>query len=55
MSTLVQVMACRLPGDKPLPEPMMTLFTDAYTYTQAVLLVAASLIGKHSYNVWHFP
>ena len=29
-SALVQVMACRLTGDKPLPEPMLTQFTDAY-------------------------
>ena len=29
-STLVQVMAWRLTGDKPLPEPMLTQFTDAY-------------------------
>ena len=27
---LVQVMAWRWTGDKPLPEPMMTQFTDAY-------------------------
>ena len=26
---LVQVMACRLTGDKQLPEPMITQFTDA--------------------------
>ena len=29
-SALVQVMARRRTGDKPLPEPMMTQFTDAY-------------------------
>ena len=29
-SALVQVMACRLFGAKPLPEPMLTQFTDAY-------------------------
>ena len=29
-SALVQVMAWRRTGDKPLPEPMMTQFTDAY-------------------------
>ena len=28
--TLVQVMAWRLTGDKPLSEPMMTQFNDAY-------------------------
>ena len=28
--TLVQVMACRLFGTKPLPEPMLIQFTDAY-------------------------
>ena len=27
---LVQVMACRWTGDKPLPEVMLTQFTDAY-------------------------
>ena len=27
---LLQVMAWRRPGDKPLPEPMLTQFTDAY-------------------------
>ena len=27
---LVQVMAWRRTGDKPLPEPMMTQFSDAY-------------------------
>ena len=27
---LVQVMGCRLFGAKPLPEPMLTQFTDAY-------------------------
>ena len=30
MSALVQVMAWRLTGDKPLPEAIMTLFTNAY-------------------------
>ena len=29
-SALVQVMAWRRAGDKPLPEPIMTQFTDAY-------------------------
>ena len=29
-SALVQVMAWRPAGDKPLPEAMITLFTDAY-------------------------
>ena len=29
-SALVQVMAWRQTGDKPLPEPMMTQFTNAY-------------------------
>ena len=29
-STLVQVMAERRTGNKPLPEPMMTRFTDIY-------------------------
>ena len=30
MPALVQVLACRQTGDKPLPEPMLTQFTDAY-------------------------
>ena len=29
-SALVQVIAWRRTGDKPLPEPMMTKFIDAY-------------------------
>ena len=29
-SALAQVMAWRRTGDKPLPEPMLTQFTDAY-------------------------
>ena len=29
-SALIQVMVWRRPGDKPLPEPMMTQFIDAY-------------------------
>ena len=29
-SALVQVMAWHRTGDKPLPEPMLTQFTDAY-------------------------
>ena len=29
-SSLVQVMACRLFGAKPLPKPMVTHFNDAY-------------------------
>ena len=29
-SALVQAVACRLFGDKPLPAPMLTYFTDAY-------------------------
>ena len=28
--TLIQVMAWRLTGDKPLPEPVLTQFIDAY-------------------------
>ena len=31
-SALVQVMACRLLGDNPLPEPMLTQFTNAYIW-----------------------
>ena len=30
MEALIQVMAWRLTGDRPLPEPIMTQFTDAY-------------------------
>ena len=28
--TLIYVMAWRRPGDKPLPEPLLAQFTDAY-------------------------
>ena len=31
-ATLVQVMAGHRTGDKPLPEPMLTQFTDAYMW-----------------------
>ena len=31
-SALVQVMAWRRTGDKPLPEPILTQFTDAYMW-----------------------
>ena len=31
-SALVQEMACGQTGDKPLPEPMLDQFTDAYTW-----------------------
>ena len=34
---LVQVMAWRQTGDKPLPEPMMTQFIDAYTQSSATI------------------
>ena len=34
---LVQVMARHWAGDKPLPEPMTTLFTDAYFLYQATM------------------
>ena len=27
---LIKIVACRLFGDKPLPEPVMTLFIDKY-------------------------
>ena len=33
-SALVQVMAWHRIGDKPLPEPMLTHFTDAYMHTR---------------------
>ena len=32
---LVQIMAWRRPGDKPLSEPMMIFFTDAYIHHSA--------------------
>ena len=32
-SALIQVIAWQWIGDKPLPEPMMTHFTDTYIYT----------------------
>ena len=34
---LVQIMACRRTGDKPLSEPMMAYFTDAYMRHSASL------------------
>ena len=44
-SSLVQVMAWRQIGDKPLHEPMMTQFNDAYMCHQASMNSAVSL-GK---------
>ena len=38
MPALVQVMAWHLTGDKPLPEPMMTQFTDAYMWHKGEML-----------------
>ena len=37
MPALVQVMACRLLGAKPLPEPMLTHFTGAYIRHEGVM------------------
>ena len=34
-SALAQIMSWRQTGDKPLSEPMMDQFTDAYLYRQA--------------------
>ena len=34
MSVLVQEMAWRRIGDKPLPEPMLIQFTDIYVYLE---------------------
>ena len=46
---LVQVMAWRRPGDKPLSEPMMACFDDAYmrhsasmSYTDSITLIQLS-------------
>ena len=35
MSAVVQVMACRRSGDKPLLEPMMIRFADVYIHHEA--------------------
>ena len=44
-SVLVQVMAWRLTGDKPLPEAILTQFTDAYT-----IVFASKLKHRHALN-----
>ena len=44
---LVQIMAWRLTGDKPLSEPMMAYFTDAYIY---VSLGLNELTDTHNEN-----
>ena len=36
-TALVQVMACRLLGDKPLPEPMLTKMNAAIWHHQATM------------------
>ena len=59
---LVQIMALRRPGDKPLSEPMLTRFTDAYMRhlgTSVKYLTAYYIIPRHwcVVNCWHcrFP
>ena len=42
---LVQVMAWRQIGDKPLPEPMMAQFTDAY------MMMGTNLVVQHGFPV----
>ena len=49
-STLVQVMAWRQTGDKPLPEPMMTKFNDAYGSS-----VHEKIIGHVGHFRWQAP
>ena len=44
MSALVQIMARRCPGDKPLSEPMLTQFTDAYMWHQGEISLYISVI-----------
>ena len=48
-SPLVQVMAWHRTGDKPLPEPMMTCFSDAYVRHSAPM----SWISKASNHTMH--
>ena len=47
-SALFQVMACRLFGDKPLSEPVLTQFTDTYA-----ALAAGELISTNCYVSQH--
>ena len=48
-AVLVQVKAWRLTGDNPLPEPMLTQFTDAYMRhsTLIVMHICVSESGQH--------
>ena len=65
-SALVQVMACRLFGDKPLPERMVTQFTDACIQNWDIPIVCslgtlrvlcfmyARLAGRQAYFLAHY-
>ena len=48
---LVQVMAWRWTGDKPLPEPVLTQFTDIYVALEGVELTRAAFTAEHPYNM----
>ena len=47
---LVQVMAWRWTGDEPLPEPMMTQFTDTYIYSTRGDQLSHTMLDKTSLN-----
>ena len=48
-SALFQVMACRLFGSKPLYEPVMTQFADAYSNTRPLWAEKISRKGQDNY------
>ena len=49
---LVQIMAWRRTGDKPLPEPMLTQFTDAYMRHYGEMSYTKVKPKYGSYIVW---
>ena len=51
---LVQAMAWRRTGDKPLPEPMMTQFTDTYMQHYGGILMSSPDKNMVKYDmIWH--
>ena len=50
---LVQVMAWRRIGDKPLSEPMLTWFTDAYMQHYGEMTLSTKITGWHHQTLLH--
>ena len=53
ISALVRIMAWRLPGDKPLPDPKMVWSTDAYMRHSALMSEVLQIISSISHKLLH--